>query len=223
MDEKIYIDANGDEWTETQLIENLDIYNKDSKTETTITFEEFLGKNPSLKLKETKVTETEVNDKKSKRISQLESKVKGWEPDNTISYDQLPMMDNRSAMYSDYKELERLKTDQIKTEKNFSASLLSSFLNFNASKEDLDVSVEFQSFENLSIERDSDRYQYVYPSFLISKTLDTIFNEYGSFNYQASGFQKKSSTNISETSFKNDLNFLSKGSNPITSLILPKL
>ena len=45
---------------------------------------------------------------------------------------------------------------------------------------------------------------------MISKTLDTIFNEYGSFNYQASGFQKKSDTNISETSFKNDIDFLSK-------------
>jgi len=103
-----------------------------------------------------------------------------------------------------------LKTDNIEIEKNFNRSSLSSFLNFDASKEDLDVSVEFQSFENLSIERDSDRYQYVYPNFLISKTLDTIFNEYGSFNYQASGFQKKSDTNISETSFKNDIDFLSK-------------
>jgi len=103
-----------------------------------------------------------------------------------------------------------LKTDNIEIEKNFNLSSLSSFLSFNASKEDLDVSVEFQSFENLSIERDSDRYQYVYPSFLISKTLDTIFNEYGSFNYQASGFQKKSDTNISETSFKNDIDFSSK-------------
>ena len=103
-----------------------------------------------------------------------------------------------------------LKTDQIKTEKNFSASLLSSFLNFNASKEDLDLSIEFEAYEDLSIEKDSDKYQYLYPSFSISKTLDTIFNKYGSFNYQASGFQKKSQTNISETSFQNDINFLSK-------------
>ena len=103
-----------------------------------------------------------------------------------------------------------LKTDQIKTEKNFSASLLSSFLNFNASKEDLDLSIEFEAYEDLSIEKDSDKYQYLYPSFSISKTLDTIFNKYGSFNYQASGFQKKSQTNISETSFQNDISFLSK-------------
>jgi len=103
-----------------------------------------------------------------------------------------------------------LKTDQIKTEKNFSTSLLNSFLNFNASKKDLDLSIEFQAYEDLSIEKESDKYQYLYPNFTISKTLNTFFNEYGSFNYQASGFQKKSETNISEISFKNDINFLSK-------------
>ena len=103
-----------------------------------------------------------------------------------------------------------LKTDSIKASQTFSPSSLNSFLNFDASVEDLDVSINFQVYEDLSIERDSDKYQYIYPNFSISKTLDTKFNEYGSFNYQASGFQKKSSTNISETSFKNDLNFLSK-------------
>ena len=103
-----------------------------------------------------------------------------------------------------------LKTDNIKAAQNFSPSSLNSFLNFTASKEDLDVSIEFQAYEDLSIEKDSDKYEYVYPNFSISKTLDTTFNEYGSFNYQVSGFQKKNNTNISETSFKNDINFLSR-------------
>ena len=74
----------------------------------------------------------------------------------------------------------------------------------------LDVSINFHVYEDLSVKKESDKYQYVYPNFSISKTLNTFFNEYGSFNYQASGFQKKSSTNISEKSFINDLNFLSK-------------
>ena len=103
-----------------------------------------------------------------------------------------------------------LKADNIKASQNFNPSSLNSYLNFDASKEDLDISIDFQVYEDLSIERDSDKYQYIYPSFSISKTLDTSFNEYGSLNYQASGVQKKSSTNISETSFKNDINFLSK-------------
>jgi LPS-assembly protein len=103
-----------------------------------------------------------------------------------------------------------LKTDNIKAAQNFNHSSLNSFLNFTASNESLDALIDFQVYENLAIEKDSDKYQYVYPNFSISKTLDTVFNEYGSFNYQASGHQKKSDTNISETSFKNDINFLSK-------------
>ena len=103
-----------------------------------------------------------------------------------------------------------LKTDKIKISQNFNTSTLNSFLDFNASNKDLDISVEFEVYEDLSIEKESDRYQYIYPSFSISKTLDTVFNEYGSFNYQTSGFHKKNNTNISETSFINDLDFLSK-------------
>jgi len=103
-----------------------------------------------------------------------------------------------------------LKTDTIKADQNFNSSSLNSFVNFDANKKDLEVSIEFQVYEDLSIERDSDKYQYIYPNFSISKTLDTAFNEYGSFNYRASGFKKTTDTNISETSFKNDINFLSK-------------
>ena len=103
-----------------------------------------------------------------------------------------------------------LKTNNIKASQNFSPSSLNSSLNFNASKENLDVSVDFQVYEDLSLEKNSDKYQYVYPSFTISKNLDTAFNKYGSFDYRASGFQKKSDTNISERSFTNDIDFLSK-------------
>ena len=103
-----------------------------------------------------------------------------------------------------------LKTDNIKASQNFNPASLNSFLDFDASNESLSMSIDFQVYEDLSIEKDSDKYQYVYPNFSISKTIDTAFNEYGSFNYQASGFQKKSNTNVSETSFRNDINFLSK-------------
>ncbi len=103
-----------------------------------------------------------------------------------------------------------LKTEKIKASQDFSSSSLNSFLNFDANKEDLDISVDFQVYEDLSVEKGSDKYQYVYPSFSISKTLDTAFNQFGSFNYQASGFQKTNDTNVSETSLTNDVNFLSK-------------
>ena len=103
-----------------------------------------------------------------------------------------------------------LKTDNIKAYQNFNTSTLNSFLNFDASKDDLDISIDFQVYEDLSVGKQSDRYEFVYPSFSISKNLDTTFNNYGSLKYQARGFQKKNHTNVSEKSFINNLNFTSK-------------
>ena len=103
-----------------------------------------------------------------------------------------------------------LKTDNIKTSQYYDSSSLNTFVAFNANNEKLDTSIEFQVYENLSADKEHNRYEYIYPNFSISKTLDTAFNEYGSFNYKANGFQKKYNTNISEISFVNNFNFLSK-------------
>ena len=103
-----------------------------------------------------------------------------------------------------------LKTDNIKTAQDYSPSSLRTFLKFNANKENLDVAIDIQAYEDLSESEGSDKYQYVYPNFSISKTLDTAFNEYGSFNYQASGFQKTKDTNVTDRSFRNDITFLSR-------------
>ena len=103
-----------------------------------------------------------------------------------------------------------LKTDNIEASQDFDQSSLNTFVKFNAIKEDLDVSINFQAYEDLSESKSNDKYQYVYPNFSISKTLDTSLNEYGSFNYQASGFQKTKNTNVTEKSLRNDITFLSK-------------
>ena len=103
-----------------------------------------------------------------------------------------------------------LKTDNIEATQNFNTNSLNSFLSFNANREDLNISIDFQAYEDLSIENENDKYQYIYPNFSISKTLNTVFNEFGSFNYQATGFQKKSNTNVSEQSFINNFIFSSK-------------
>jgi len=103
-----------------------------------------------------------------------------------------------------------LKTDDIRTSQNYDSSSLNTFVAFNANKEKLDASIEFQIYENLSAKKEHDRYEYIYPNFSISKTIDTAFNEYGSFYYNVAGFQKKYNTNVSEISFANNLNFLSK-------------
>ena len=104
-----------------------------------------------------------------------------------------------------------LKTDNIKTSQSFDSSSLNTFVAFNTNNEDTDVSIDFQVYENLSTKKkEHNRYEYIYPNFSISKTLDTAYNEYGSFNYNATGFQKKYNTNVSEKSFINNFSFLSR-------------
>ena len=165
-------------------------------------------------------------------LSQIEYRQKGKNFDNIMDFSFKKMDDSSKAhLFSNseiYLNLDRfdnsrieinfektnnntyLKTDKIKANQDFSVSSLNSYLEFNANSEDLDVSVDFQVYEDLSIGNESDKYEFIYPSFSIFKRLDTVFNEFGNLNYQVNGSQKKKKTNISETLLINDLNFLSK-------------
>ena len=103
-----------------------------------------------------------------------------------------------------------LKTDKIKTEKKYNSSVLNSFVSYNMSREDLDILLNFEVYEDLSVVKKSDKYEYVYPNFTISKLLNTSLDSFGSINYIISGTQKKYNTNVSETALVNNLNFESK-------------
>jgi len=103
-----------------------------------------------------------------------------------------------------------LKTDKIITKQKVNNTLLTSYLDFNASNDNLDVSVDFRIYEDLSIIDKSDRFEYVYPNFSITKILETSFDSMGTFDYQIQGFQKKYNTNITEKLLINNLKFISK-------------
>ena len=103
-----------------------------------------------------------------------------------------------------------LKTENIKTQRNFSSSTMNNYLNFNASSEDLNIDVEFKAYENLSKTNDSDKFEYIYPNFTINKIYPTPLDSLGSFEYQISGSQKKYETNKTEQLLVNDFNFSSK-------------
>ena len=103
-----------------------------------------------------------------------------------------------------------LKTDDIKSAKTSSDTVMNNFLNFSASKEDLDISLNFRVYEDLSKVNQEDKFEYIYPNFTVTKILETSFDSFGSFDYQVSGFQKKYNTNITEKLFINDFSFLSK-------------
>ena len=102
-----------------------------------------------------------------------------------------------------------LKTDNIKTQRNFSPAMMNNYFNFDMSKENLDIAIEFKAYEDLSLRNSSDKFEYVYPNFLINKTLSTQFDYLGNFDYQLSGFQRKYETNKTEQLIVNDFIFSS--------------
>ena len=86
--------------------------------------------------------------------------------------------------------------------KNFST--LNSYLNFEASKEDLQIRTSFEVFEDLN-KTQNDRYEYIYPNISILKLLDTGDKYNGNFSLEASGHQKKLNTNTEEIVLINNL------------------
>ncbi len=103
-----------------------------------------------------------------------------------------------------------LKTENIKTKRNFSNNIMNSYLNFDMSKEDLDIAIEFKAYENLSKTNKSDKFEYIYPNFNINKNLTTSLDSIGNLNYQISGAQRKYETNKKEQLLINDFIFSSK-------------
>jgi len=107
-----------------------------------------------------------------------------------------------------------LKTDNIKTQRNFSPAMMNNYFNFDMSKENLDIEIEFKAYEDLSLTNSSDKFEYVYPNFSINKALSTQFDYLGNFDYRLSGFQRKYETNKTEQLIVNDFIF---SSNPVFS------
>ena len=103
-----------------------------------------------------------------------------------------------------------LKTDNIKAQRNFSNNIMSNYLDFNMSKEDLDIELEFNIYEDLSKNNTSDKFEYIYPNFIINKNLKTSLDSVGDLNYQVSGTQRKYETNKTEQLLVNDFIFSSK-------------
>lgn len=102
-----------------------------------------------------------------------------------------------------------LKTENIKSQRNFDNSAMNSYLNFEVSRENLGIAIEFKAYEDLSKINNSDKFEYVYPSFNINKSLTTSLDSIGSLNYQVSGAQRKYETNKTEQLLINDLIFSS--------------
>ena len=104
-----------------------------------------------------------------------------------------------------------LKKSNIKTKTRESSnqSLLNSYIKFNATGEDYKIFSEMSVFEDLSKSNNSDKYQYIFPNFTLSKLLKTQQDINGNLNFTTSGSVRKKDTNVEERFLTNDLNYIS--------------
>ena len=99
-----------------------------------------------------------------------------------------------------------LKTYKLSSPLIQSDNILHSSLNFKVSREDLEAVITTEIYENLSLSN-SDRFEYVYPSFNILKDI----GEYGEgvLALDSSGSNKQFNTNTHESILVNDLKYKS--------------
>ena len=105
-----------------------------------------------------------------------------------------------------------LKKSNIKTNtrNNSNQSLLHSYIKFDTTSEDYKFFSEMSVYEDLSKEKNSDKYQYIFPNFTLSKLLKTSLDLKGDLNFQVSGSSRKKDTNVEERYLINDLNYTSR-------------
>ena len=62
-----------------------------------------------------------------------------------------------------------LKTHDITSAINNNQSLLNSFLFFRGSSRNMDLETKIESYEDLTEDKSSDKYEYIFPSYRFSK------------------------------------------------------
>ena len=104
---------------------------------------------------------------------------------------------------NDYLKNYKIYSPLITNNKN-----LNSNIKFSAITPDLDFDVSMEVYENLSKE-DTDKYEYVFPSYNFSKLLSIPDQFFGQLEFSSSGYSKLYNTNNKDNVVINDLNFSS--------------
>jgi LPS-assembly protein len=111
-------------------------------------------------------------------------------------------LDFQKVTNPDYLKSYKLSSPLITSETS-----LSSILNFEANKENLSIETSLEMYEDLSIIKKSDRYNFVYPNVNIIKTFNTEENLNGNLSLTTSGHRRQFNTNSQETVLINDVLF----------------
>ena len=98
-----------------------------------------------------------------------------------------------------------LKTYKINSPIIESDATLNSNIVFEGSKEDLDINLSAEIYEDLSETSTSDRYEYILPNFSLTKTIQNNFG--GDLSLTSTGNNKLYNTNVSEKILINDIKY----------------
>jgi LPS-assembly protein len=104
-----------------------------------------------------------------------------------------------------------LKTYKLKSPMIDEINSLTSSLGISAYREDLSFNTNFEVYENLSEEKNNDKYEFIYPSYDLVKRYKNSTKLSGEFSVASSGFFKNYNTNVYEKIMINDFIF---NSNP---------
>ena len=102
-----------------------------------------------------------------------------------------------------------LKSDNITTALNNSKDLLNSYVKYSLDNDNLNFSAELAAYENLSRDKNSDKYQFIFPNFSLSKLLGSENDLKGNLIYTIKGSNQIRETNINESYLINDLAYTS--------------
>ena len=100
-----------------------------------------------------------------------------------------------------------LKSEKLKNSIQNNQSLLNSFIKYEAFDDESDFLLEIASYEDLTKTNNSDKYQFILPSFKLSKILLTDADLNGNLRYSASGVSQKRDTNITENYLINNFDY----------------
>ena len=99
-----------------------------------------------------------------------------------------------------------LKTNKIKSPLITNETVLNSKIEFEGNNEDLELSIYTEVYEDLSKE-DRDRYEYIFPSYNLTKYIESSLN--GELSFVSNGSSKLYDTNVYEKLVTNDLKYQS--------------
>ncbi len=99
-----------------------------------------------------------------------------------------------------------LKTYKFDSEIINNLTTLNSFLKYEGINEDLFFDASVEVFEDLAKEKNSDKYEYIFPNIQVNKIFSLEQIE-GDLSLQSSGNNKQYDTNITESSLINNLTF----------------